>query len=192
MRPKRSLGLGLALALMSSVVVLGAPTAEAAGGITCKTLTGKMTLNPPLPATTAPPLAGVTFSIKNAKLGGCTGPGGTSGLLSFKVKFKTAERCGSIHANHKAVGTETIIWANKTKSSSSAITFTVLAPGPTNPKVNRSTLNGKIQSGLLAGKKQTGSVVDVFPKAGAPTGDCLHTALKSVALKTTVGALTIK
>jgi hypothetical protein len=174
-----------ALAIPVGLLVAAPGGAAAPTTATCKTLTGTATFTPPLPAVKSAK-AKVTINIKAAKLAGCTGAGGASGALTFTATEKTAGNCITLAIGGSVTGKETIAWANKTTSTATAITL------KTTKVVTTSTLNGKIATGTLKGKTQTGAITFVTPKAGAATGDCVKTALKSIAVKVPAKALTIK
>jgi len=81
-----------------------------------RTLTGAATLKPGLSNTAAKNKPVIT--IKNAKLGGCTG-GVTSGLLSATLKFGTANNCVGLAQGKSSniSGTSKVVWNNNTTST---------------------------------------------------------------------------
>jgi hypothetical protein len=170
----RGLGKILMVAVIAvpAGVLISAPSGAAAPtSITCKTMTGSEVFTPPLPLKGS---AALTVTIKNAKLAGCTGAGGASGLLSLTTKTKGS--CATLAKGATVKGTETITWANKT---SSAVAVTQTSPFKKNALL--ASENGTVTKGTLAKKKQTFSVLFVIPTKGF-TG-CTKTAVKSLPVK---------
>ena len=169
----RRFGKILVVALMAAPVafMVAMPSGAAVPtSATCKAMAGTEVFTPPLPISGS---VALTVTIKNAKLTGCTGAGGASGLLSLTTKTKGS--CATLGKGATVKGSETIAWANKT-SSSVAVTQT----SPFKKNALLASENGVVTKGTLLKKSQTFSILFVIPKGF--TG-CTKTAVKSLPVK---------
>ena len=159
------------LAIPAGLVAVAPSGAATPTSITCKTMAGTEVFTPPLPITGS---VALTVTIKNAKLTGCTGAGGVSGLLSLTTKTKGS--CATLGKGATVKGAESITWANKTSS-----TIAVTQTSPFKKNALLASENGSVTKGTLVGKKQTFSILFVIPTKGF-TG-CTKTAVKSLPVK---------
>jgi hypothetical protein len=170
----RGFGKILMVAVVAAPIGFMAATpsgAAAPTSATCKAMAGSEVFTPPLPLKGS---VALTVTIKNAKLTGCTGAGGASGLLSLTTKTKGS--CLTLAKGATVKGTETITWSNKTSSS---VALTQTSPFKKNALL--ASENGTVTKGTLAKKKQTFSILFVIPTKGF-TG-CTKTAVKSLPVK---------
>jgi hypothetical protein len=154
-------GILVAAALLVPVGAIATP-AGAAGGTTCKTVSGAGTLKPGFPNTTAK--AKPVITTKNAKLGTCSGGGVTAGTLSATLKTGVAGNCASVLAkvNLKIVGTVAITWK---PSGTSTVKVATLAPTPKPAPPTQLKLSGKVTAGKFVGSTMT-SLITFTPGAG--------------------------
>jgi hypothetical protein len=154
---------------MALPIGLVASPAGAAAGASCKSLTGTAKLAPGLPITTSKVKVKPTYTIKGAKLTGCTG-GVTSGVLAATLKQALPGNCTTLLAGGTAniSGTATVVWNNKTTS-----TFTVKLVGQKN--VSQFKIPGKVTKGAFL-KSTTSGTVAFTPAAGSCTKKPLSAA----------------
>jgi len=163
----------LALVAMALSIGFAASPAGAAAGASCKTLSGSAQLSPGLPISKTIKVK-PTYTIKGAKLTGCTG-GVTSGVLSATLKQAIAGNCTTLLAGATAniSGTATVVWNNKTTS-----TFTVKLVGQKN--VSQFKIPGKVTKGAFLNSVTSGTVGFV-PAAGS----CSKKPLTAATFKST-------
>jgi hypothetical protein len=142
-------GLLVAAALIVPAGIIAAAPAGAVAGASCKTLTGTATLKPGLSNTAAKNKPVIT--IKNAKLGGCTG-GVTSGLLSATLKFGTANNCAGLAQGKSSniSGTSKVVWNNNT-TSTLALKLVGVTGKPTQLKITGTVTVGKFKGSNASG-----------------------------------------
>jgi hypothetical protein len=165
-------GVLVAAALLAPVALMAAP-AGAVAGASCKTLSGSATLKPGLSNTAAKNKP--TITIKNAKLGGCTG-GVTSGLLSATLKFGTANNCIGLAQGKSSniSGTAKVVWNNNSTSSLSLKAVGV------NGKPTELTIPGTVTAGKFKGSKSSGTVSFSIPKGQCSTKPLTTPTFKQV------------
>ena len=164
-------GLFVAAALILPAGIIAAAPAGAVAGASCKTLSGTATLKPGLSNTAAKNKPVIT--IKNAKLGGCTG-GVTSGLLSATLKFGTANNCIGLAQGKSSniSGTAKVVWNNK---STSAVSLKAIG---VKGKPTQLTIPGTVTAGKFKGSKTSGTV-----EFKIPSGQCSSKPLTTPTFK---------
>jgi hypothetical protein len=154
-------GFACALTLAAPVgLMLGTGSATAAAPVQkCGILTGSATINPGL--TTIP--ANQTIAAKGTAKS-CTPAAATkgSGVLTATVKLKNGS-CQGLVGGTSLPLVGKITWANK-KVSNVNITGKTTSSDPT-----LATLNGKVSSGLFAGKKVAGKIRFTISGSGGCT-----------------------
>jgi hypothetical protein len=166
---KRILGLTMVMALMIPVGVLAAGPAGAAGGTTCKTLTGTGTVTPGL-GTTKKNQTIVAVSA----IGGCTGGGVTGGTGKATNVTKNANCTGLAGIGVKSTITQVITWNTKATSTLTGTTVT-------GPKVAQATIKLTVTKGLFVGLHAT-QIISFTPAKGG--GSCTDKApLKKLTIK---------
>jgi hypothetical protein len=150
--------------------------------LTCKALTGTLTVSPPISPTVS---EAHTLSAKGT-LSDCTGtPGITSGKLTFVEKVSAKLNCAEI-VTYTQPGTAnvSVTWSNGKTSTGTNLAVTYQA-------VTTSTISGKFTSGtVFVGKTSTATTVNNPDGGGCVTkGVSLKTATLSLARNTeyTVG-----
>lgn len=157
--------LTMAIALLAPMAVLTAGPAGAAGGTTCKTLTGSATITPGLGAT-----AKNQKIVSTSAIGGCTGGGVTKGTGKATNSTPNGNCAGLAKAGTKSAIAEVITW-NTGKTS------TLAGSTVTGPKVGQATITLKVTKGLFVGLH--GSQIIAFKiSKGACTDKSPVTALK--------------
>jgi hypothetical protein len=129
----------MAIALLAPIGVLTAGPAGAAGGTSCKTLTGTATITRGLGNT-----AKDQKIVSTSKIGGCTGGGVTSGSGKATNLTKAGNCTGLAKAGTKSTISEVITWNNKKTSTLAGSTVT-------GPKVGQATITLKVTKGLFVG-----------------------------------------
>ena len=155
----------MAIALLAPIAVLSAGPAGAAGGTTCKTLTGTATVKPGLGAT-----AKDQTIVATSAIGGCTGGGVTKGTGKATNLTKAGNCTGLAKNGTKSAITEVITW-NTGKTS------TLAGSTVTGPKTGQATITLKVTKGVFVGLH--GSQIIAFKIAkGGCTDASPVTALK--------------
>jgi len=131
--------LTMAIVLLAPMAVLTAGPAGAAGGTTCKTLTGTATITPGLGATPKNQKILSTSSI-----GSCKGGGVTKGTGKATNTTPNGSCSGLAKAGTKSAISEVITW-NTGKTS------TLAGSTVTGPKVGQATITLKVTAGLFVG-----------------------------------------
>ena len=156
--------------LCAAAVALPVPflaePASAAGGVSCRSLSGTEVWNPPLPKSSER-RSKPTITIKNAKLAGCTSSGGAikSGIFNATIKWLDPGNCDTLMTyvppedEPRIKGTVTIDW-NTGKTSTIAVSLR-----RTKPYVQK-------LAGTVAGGKFTGSKFAVLLLIDPPAGAC--------------------
>jgi hypothetical protein len=130
------------LVILAVSVLNVVPTGAASASVTCSKFVGTLKFNPPLgrePKT-------LVVSFAQAKLSGCSGSQGASGLLSFKSKPVPKQSCTNLDALALFfTGEETITWSSG--HTSTLKTVQLASPGPY-------IFNGAVTAGALKGRKQ--------------------------------------
>ena len=130
------------LVVVASLALTVAPARAAVPGVTCSKFVGTLRFNPPL----GRPPKSLVVSFTHAKLSGCSGSQGASGLLNFTSKSVAKQSCQNVQS--LAVfftGSETITWANGHTSTLENVQLA--SPGPY-------IFNGSVTAGALKGLKQ--------------------------------------
>jgi len=157
--------LTMAIALLAPIAVLSAGPAGAAGGTTCKTLTGTATITPGLGAT-----AKNQKILSTSSIGGCTGGGVTKGTGKATNTTPNGNCTGLAKSGTKSSIAEVITW-NTGKTS------TLAGSTVTGPKTGQATITLKVTKGLFIGLH--GSQIIAFKiSKGACTDASPVTALK--------------
>ena len=131
--------LTMAIALLAPIAVLSAGPAGAAGGTTCKTLTGTATITPGLGAT-----AKNQKILSTSSIGGCTGGGVTKGTGKATNTTPNGNCTGLAKNGTKSSISEVITW-NTGKTS------TLAGSTVTGPKTGQATITLKVTKGLFIG-----------------------------------------
>ena len=184
---RKSLGVLLAVGMLTSMIAIGAAPAGAAGGTVCKTLVSVGTITPGLPPLSSTKTAAKVVTKATGTFGGCTGGGVTSGAFKLaSVPASTPGNCKSLLSANKpgaknTSGTGSITWKPK---GSSTFTFQLLKSVPAGVT---QTFSATITGGLFKGSKAT----QKFSFAAVPKTGCVSTPLVKVAV-TAKSTLVIK
>ena len=159
----------LATALLVPVGIAAAGPAGAAGGTTCKTLTGSATVTPGLGTT-----AKNQTILATSAIGGCVGGGVTKGTSKATNTTKNGNCTGLAKAGTKSTITQVITWNTGATSTLSGTTVT-------GPKVGQATIAMKVTKGLFVGLKAS-QVIAFAPAKGG--GSCTDASpLKKLTIK---------
>ena len=157
--------LTMAIALLAPIAVLSAGPAGAAGGTTCKTLTGTATITPGLGAT-----AKNQKILSTSAIGGCTGGGVTKGTGKATNTTPNGNCTGLAKSGTKSSISEVITW-NTGKTS------TLAGSTVTGPKTGQATITLKVTAGLFVGLHGSQIIAFKISKGGC-TDKSPVTALK--------------
>jgi hypothetical protein len=169
---RKAVGVLCALSLLIPVGMMATGSAGAATPTTqCKTLSGKQTYTPALPAISSSATVNTTIA-STSKIGGCVGGGVTSGTATSKSTMKNYN-CKVFAANlgKPSKGTASITWSNG-KTSSVQTTLTSTSKPGTSPVI--AILVTKFVSGQFAGHTST-VTLKATGNAGAKT--CISAGL---------------
>jgi len=159
----------MAAALLVPVGVLTAGPAGAAGGTSCKTVTGTATITPGLGTTPKNQTIASTSAIS-----GCTGGGVTKGTGKAKNLTPNGTCSGLAKTGTKSAITETITW-NTGKTS------TLTGSTLTGPKAGEATITLKVTAGLFVGLHGSQIIAFAIAKGG---GGCTNASpLKELTVK---------
>jgi len=172
---RKSLGVSLAMALLMSMVAIGAGPASAAGGTTCTKLVGVVgTITPGLPPLSSSALVTKVVTKASGSFAGCTGGGVTAGKFSLaSTPSKTPGNCKTLLQPDKSgptAGTGSITWTPK---GSSTFSFKLLK---TTPPSTSQVFSAKITGGLFKGLTAT----QKFTFTAVPKTGCVSTPLSKV------------
>ncbi len=163
----------LAGILCAAAVALPIPfladSASAAGGVSCKSVTGTETWNPPLPKRHAARKTKPTITIKNAQLTGCASSGGAikSGVVNASITWLDPGNCDTLmtytpgEPEPRIKGTVSIAW-NTGKTSTVSVSLR-----KTKPYVQK--INGTVTAGKYNGSKFAVQLLIDPPKGACET-----------------------
>jgi hypothetical protein len=173
---RKTVGFLFVVAMLAPVGAVSATPVGAAGGTTCKSMSGTGMFSPTLPKLTSS--SKVKSVLKaNGSLSGCSGSvsGGSVKFVSVKSAPENCKTLG-VPPTAPIKGTETISWSN---GSTSTIAFK-LAEIPGNP-VTTQALTGSVTGGLFKGSQQKGKLM--YAPLG---GGCTSTGLARISFISTV------
>ncbi len=169
---KTILTLVSAAALAVPLITFTGTAANAAGGTSCSTATGKATFNPALPKVGSPNKVLATITVAG-KSGGCTGGGVKSNNANGTFKFSKAGNCQTLASGSGGAsnGTLTLKWNN---GQTSTVTATIKQ---VSGHATEATVSGVVSKGLFKGLHASETVTFTLSSAG---GDCVHNDLHYV------------